>query len=177
VVGFPAPGLVDPDRAAYEVVNEILAGGPSSRLNRELVVEKGLASSVRGDIAPTRDPGLYAIWVQMTKGHAAEEAERSIVAAVADLASRPLKAAELGKAQARLEAALWRQLGSSHGRAELLGEFEIAAGDFRRLFARGDEIGRVTAPDVQRIAAQYLAPGARSVVIARPRETRDKGRS
>ncbi|HEV3030581.1 MAG TPA: pitrilysin family protein [Polyangia bacterium] len=166
-IGFPAPALGDPERAAYEIIAEILAGGPSSRLQRELVVDKALASSVHGDVAPTKDPGLYALWIQMTKGHAAEEAETRVLAALADLAARPVSAAALSKAQARLETAFWRDLASSHGRAERLGEFEIATGDFRRAFARGDELARVTAADVQRVATKYLARGARSVVIAR----------
>jgi zinc protease len=168
VVGFPAPGLGADDRAAYEIANELLAGGPSSRLTQKLVVDSQWASSVHGDVAPTRDPGLYAIWIQMAKGHTAEEAERAVVEAVSELAAHPVDAAELGKAAARLESAFWQQLGSSHGRAEALGEFEIGAGDFRRLFTRGDEYARVTAADVRRIAADYLATGARSVVIARP---------
>ena len=96
VVGFPAPSLADPDRAAYEVAAEILAGGPSSQLPRTLVVDKQWASSVRGDVAPTRDPGLYAIWVQMTKGHTAEEAERIIVDATAALVARPVAARPAG---------------------------------------------------------------------------------
>ncbi|HLK88385.1 MAG TPA: pitrilysin family protein [Polyangia bacterium] len=176
VIGFPAPALGAPDRAAYEVLNELLAGGPSSRLNRALVVERQWASSVHGDIAPTRDPGLYAIWVQMTKGHSAEEAERLVVETAADLAAHPVAAAELGKAAARMEAQFWQQLGSSHGRAETLGAFEIAAGDFRALLARGGEYARVSASDVQKAAADYLGTGARSVVIARPgAETKPAG--
>jgi zinc protease len=167
VVGFPAPALGDADRAAYEIIAEILAGGPSSRLQRELVVEKELASSVHGDVAPTKDPGLFALWIQMTKGHAAEEAEARVMAALADLVARPVAPAELAKAQARVETAFWRELASSHGRAERLGEFEIATGDFRRAFARGDELARVTAADVQRVAKKYMERGARSVVIAR----------
>jgi zinc protease len=177
VVGFPAPGLGDVDRAAYEVVSEILTGGPSSRLYRQLVVDKELASSVRGDVAPTRDPGLFAVWVQMTKGHAAEEAEALLMAAAADLAARPVPAAELRKAQARLETEVLRQMSSSHGRSELVGQFEIATGDFRTLFARAGEYAQVTAADVQRIAAAYLAPGARSVVVARPTAPAGKARS
>jgi zinc protease len=168
VIGFPAPPLGAPDRAAYEVLNELLAGGPSSRLNRALIVDKRWASSVHGDIAPTRDPGLYAIWIQLMKGHNAEEAEKVVVEAVSDLAAHPVGAAELGKAAARMESQFWQQLGSSHGRAETLGAFEIAAGDFRGLLARGAEYARVTAADVQKAAAEYLATGARSVVIARP---------
>jgi zinc protease len=168
VLGFPAPGLGATDRAAYEIANELLAGGPSSRLTKKLLVDTQWASSVHGDVAPTRDPGLYAIWIQMVKGHSAEEAERVVLDAAADLAAHPVGPAELGKAAARLESAFWQQLGSSHGRAEALGEFEIGTNDFRRLFARGEEYARVTAADVQRVAADYLATGARSVVIARP---------
>ncbi|HTA18771.1 MAG TPA: pitrilysin family protein [Polyangia bacterium] len=166
-IGFPAPALGGDDRAAYEILAEILAGGPSSRLQRELVLDTALASSVHGDVAPTKDPGLYALWIQMTKGHAAEEAEARVLAAVADLAARPVSAAELAKAQARVETEYWRDFSSSHGRSERLGEFEIATGDYRRAFARGDELARVTAADVQRVAQKYLGRGARSVVIAR----------
>jgi zinc protease len=166
-IGFPAPALGGDDRAAYEILAEILAGGPSSRLQRELVLDKALASSVHGDVAPTKDPGLYALWIQMTKGHTAEEAEACVLVAVADLAARPVSPAELATAQARVETEYWRDFSSSHGRSERLGEFEIATGDFRRAFARGDELARVTAADVRRVAQKYLGRGARSVVIAR----------
>jgi zinc protease len=169
VIGFPAPGLGDRDRAAYEVAAELLAGGPSSRLHRVLVVDKQWASSVRGELAPTRDPGLFAVWVQMTKGNPAEQAERAITDAVAALASAPITAADLAKAIARLETEFWQRLSSSHGRAEALGEFETAGGGFQNLFARAAAYQAVTAEDVLRVAKSSLATGARSIVIARPR--------
>jgi len=175
VVGFPAPSLGDPDRAAYEVAAEILAGGPSSQLPRTLIVDKQWASSVRGDVAPTRDPALYSIWVQMTKGHTAEEAERVIVDATAALVARPVAAAQLSTAAASLETELLRQLSSSHGRAEALGQFEVAGGGFARLYERTGEYARVSADDVRRVATKYFAGGARSVVIARPGQVNDGG--
>jgi zinc protease len=169
VIGYPAPALGDRDRAAYEVATEILAGGPSSRLYRTLIVDKQWASSVRADLTPTRDPGLGAIWVQMAKGHAAEKAEKVIVDATAALAAQPVAAPELAAAIARLETEFWQRLSSSHGRAEALGEFEIAGGGFQNLFARAAAYPGVTADDVKRIATTYLATGARSVVVARPK--------
>jgi zinc protease len=169
VVGYPAPALADRDRAAYDVAMEILAGGPSSRLYRTLIVDKQWASSVRADLAPTRDPGLCAVWVQMAKGHAAEKAEKVIVDAAAALAAQPVAAPELGAAIARLETEFWQRLASSHGRAEALGEFETAGGGLQNLFSRAAADQGVTADDVKRIAATYLATGARSVVVARPK--------
>ena len=170
VVGYPAPGLADPDRAIYELVDELLLGGPSSRVYKKLVIEHELASSARGDVAPTRDPGLYAIWVQLTRGHTAAEAEEIILQEVAGLARTPIPERELAKAKVRLETAFWRELGSSHGKAELLGQFEIACGDFRRLFQRAGDYARVTPADVQRVVRRYLS-GPRSVVVASPPET------
>ena len=169
VVGLPAPALSDPDRAAYEVMAELLAGGPSSRLYRRLVVDSEMASSVNGDVAPTRDPGLFALWVQMKKGKTAPEGEKVIEAELGRLVNEPVPAAELDKARTQLETAFWAGLTGSGGKAERLGEFEISAGDHRRLLARGAEYGRVTAADVARVARAYVAPGGRSIVVARPR--------
>ena len=168
VMGCAAPALAAADRAAFEVLDEILTGGPSARLYRRLVVQEEIASSVDGSPAPTRDPGLYALWVQMRRGHRAEEAEAIIVAEMQTLAGEPPSEAELTKAKNRIETAFWRALASSEGKAEQLGEFEVVAGDYRKLLERPAEIGRVTAADVQRAAGQYLAGRPRSVVIARP---------
>ena len=169
VLGLPAPALADGDRAAYELLAELLAGGPSSRLYRKLVVDKEIASSINGDVPPTRDPSIYGLWVQMTKGHAMAEAEEIIEAELARLVAQPVPAAELDKARAQLETGLWRGLTSSDGKAEHLGEFEVCAGDYRKLLERAPEYGRVTSDDLGRVARQYFAPGARSIVVAKPK--------
>jgi zinc protease len=168
VVGLPAPGLGEADRAAFEVLAELLAGGPSSRLYRQLVVDKEIASSVNGDVPPTRDAGLYAIWVQTSKGHNAEQAEVIIEAELQRLRDEPVADRELAKAKIQLETSFWAALTSSSGRAEQLGEYAVCAGDHTRLLGRAAEIARVTAADVQRLARERFAPGRRSVVIARP---------
>jgi zinc protease len=168
VMGGPAPALAAPDRAAFEVLDEILTGGPSARLYRQLVVQDEIASSVDGTPSATRDPGLYSLWVQMRRGHRAEEAEAIIAAQMDTLAREPPAEAELVKAKNRIETAFWRALASSEGKASQLGEFEVVAGDYRRLLERPAEIARVAAADVQRAAAQYLAGQPRAVVIARP---------
>ena len=66
-----------------------------------------------------------------------------------------------------METEFWSQLASSHGRAETRGGVRDRRRRLPALLARGAEYARVTAADVQQAAATYLAPGARSVVIAR----------
>jgi predicted Zn-dependent peptidase len=121
------------------------------------VIEDEIASSVVGDVPPTRDPSIYALWVQMTKGHTAAEAEAVIEPELLRLTSEAVPAAELDKARAQLETAFWRGLTSSEGRAEQLGEFEVCAGDYRKLLERASEYGKVTAEDLTRVAASYFA--------------------
>lgn len=168
VVGYPAPGLGDADRVAYEVLAEILAGGPSSRLFRQLVVERGSASSVQGQVAPTRDPGLFAVWVQMIKGHDSAEADAILGKEIARLVDEPVPTTELVAAKNRLETQFWRELGSSRARAEALGDFDVTTGDFRVLVTRSGSYASVHQADIARVAQVYLASRARSVVIASP---------
>ena len=110
--------------------------------------------------------------MQLTRGHTAEEADAILVAEVARLLETPFAPAELDAARNRLETELWRDLGSSRGRAEMLGHFEVVAGDFRLLVGRAAAYAQVGADDVARVAQSYFGDRARSVVIARPSPSR-----
>jgi predicted Zn-dependent peptidase len=54
-------------------------------------------------------------------------------------------------------------LDSNSGMAEALTFYYVAYGDWRKMFTGIDEIAKVTADDVQRVAKQYLIPDARTV--------------
>jgi len=113
MVGSPAPGLGDPDRAAYDVLDQLLTGGPSARLPRALMVERELASSIDADVAATRDPGLWTIVVQMRRGTRAEIGDEVIRRELARLIETAPPLAEMEAARNRLETDLWTELGSS----------------------------------------------------------------
>jgi zinc protease len=170
MVGFPSPGLGDPDRAAYELMDELLTGGPSARLYRALIVDRDLASSLEAEVAPTRDPGLWTIVVQMMKGQAAATGEEVIRRELDRLIAEPVGQRELDAARNRLETAFWSALSSSQGRAEALGHYDVTTGDFRGLLERGAAYARISPAEVSRVARAYLASGARSVVVARPKK-------
>lgn len=170
-IGFPAPALGDVDRAAFEVIDEILTGGPSARLHRRLVTDAQIASSVDGGATPTKDPSLFTLWVQMRRGQKAEAAEALINEELDRVLTKPVADADLDKAKNRIETSFWRGLTSSEGRANQLGEFDVVTGDYRKLFQRADEIRAVTAADVERVAKLYLAGNTRGVIVARPKAT------
>jgi len=170
LLGFPAPALGATDRAAFEVLDEILTGGPSARLHRRLVIESAMASSVDGGPSASKDPGLYSLWVQMRRGHLAAEAESAVSSEIEALLLRGLAEGELDKAKNRLETAFWRALASSEGKATQLGEFEVVTGSFENLMARATQIAAVTGEDVRAAVSAYLATPRRAVLVAHPAE-------
>ncbi len=167
-IGFKGPALTDADYPALEVASEILFGGNSSRLQKLLVADTEIASSVGASPAPFRDPGLYEISVSMQRAHRAEEAERLVYDQLARLAAEKLPAHELETARTRLETRLWRELRPQSGKAEALGHYHTTAGDYRKLFSVAENYRRVEEADVRRAAERYFAPARRTVLIAHP---------
>ena len=85
LVGYKAPGQDDPDWAALEIVATMLAGCPSARLHRRLVIEQEAASSVDAQLTPFRDPSLLRLAVTTARGHRADEILASIDREIAAL--------------------------------------------------------------------------------------------
>src|SRR5213079_3448919 len=73
LVGYKAPGQDDPDWAVLEIVSMLLAGCPSARLYRRLVIEREAASSVDAQLTPFRDPSLLRLAVTAARGHSADD--------------------------------------------------------------------------------------------------------
>jgi len=63
----------------------------------------------------------------------------------------------------KIRADLIRQLDSNSGMAGALASYYVNYGDWRKMFTGIDEIDKVTADDVQRVARKYLVPDTRTV--------------
>jgi zinc protease len=63
LVGYKAPGQDHADWPALEIVATMLAGCPSARLQRRLVIDLEAASSVDAQLTPFRDPSLFRLAV------------------------------------------------------------------------------------------------------------------
>ena len=174
LVGYKAPGQDHPDWAVLEIVATLLAGCPSARLYRRLVIEREAASSVDAQLTPFRDPSLLRLAVTATRGHRADEILGVIDSELAQMAEQPPLQAEVEKAKAIAETDFWTSLVDVDGKAEALGHYETALGDFRKVSAIADRLAAVTVDDVARAIRGYLAASRRTIVIAEPEaETED----
>jgi zinc protease len=172
LMGWRGLGLDHPEHTALGVAVELLAGSNSSRLYRQLVVEREICSSVAMDQPEFRDPGLVEIRASLMRGHRSAAAEEVIAQQLVTLGAEGPTPAELGRAKNRLEAAHWQGLRHPEGKARSIGHWEATVGDFRSLFQVADRMRAVTAEDVRRAVATYLAPERCNVVVAEPAQRR-----
>jgi zinc protease len=111
--------------------------------------------------------------VTTARGHKASEILDVIDTEIAALVASPPTAKEVEKAKALAETDFWSSLVDVDGKAEALGHYETALGDFRRLSAIAERLTVVSVEDVARVVRTYLVPAKRTIVIAEPEHDDD----
>ena len=159
-----APPTRHEDGPALDVLSQILSGGRSSRLYRNLVYEGQIALFAEGSYWELVDAGVFYAFAGVRPGASIDEVERRFFAEIARLHSEPVGQAELEKAKRQLEVSLVNGLLTSHALASRIARDYATFGRIRPLSERLDAIQAVTAEDVQRVAAKYLVDEMRSVV-------------
>lgn len=168
LVAYHAPGTGSPDYTALEVADTLLTSGQSSRLYRRMVDTDQLVLSVRAQQRPTFDPSLFTFSLAPRAGVDPARTEKVLYEELGELQTTPVPDSELRKAKNQLLAGHYRQLKTIAGRANLLGSYEVFYGDYRKLYTAGDDIEKVTAADVQRVARQYFTAQNRTVATLIP---------
>ncbi|MGD0675323.1 MAG: pitrilysin family protein [Polyangiaceae bacterium] len=172
LLAFKGPALGDADHAAMTILSEVLFGGRASRLYRTLVVERELATDLRGWVSTYRDPGLFECWVTARAQHTANDILPLLDEAFSRIRSDVVSEDELARAKARLELGSLQQLETVSGKAEQIGFFETVLGDPAHAFRRVEAYRRTTVGDVRRAARRYLSDSARTLLRVIPERGR-----
>ncbi len=168
LLAYKGPALGDIDHATMTVLSEVLFGGRASRLYRALIVERELATDVRGWVSTFRDPGLFECWVTARGGHKTGEIQSIMDEAFERMRHDVVSENELARAKARLELGMLQQLETISGKAEQIGFFETVLGDPAYAYRRVDAFRRTTTSDLRRTARRYLVDDARTIVRVVP---------
>jgi predicted Zn-dependent peptidase len=157
VAGFKRPGQDDADDPVYEVISLILSGGRTSLLYKELVQEKKIAVEVEASATypSSRYPNLFVIFVAPAVGHTVEENQKALEDLLAGFAARKIDAETLQRVKTQARASVIRRLDSNSGLASLLTSYYGSYGDWRKLFTQLDDLNKVTAEDVERVARLF----------------------
>jgi len=178
---YHAPRFTDPDYFPLLVVDAVLTGASGlniwsggrvptpqrrARLYRALV-DRGLASSVGGFLAPTAEPFLFSLSATVAAGQSLAAVEETALAEIDRLIHEGPTAAEVATVQAQLRARFVYDGDSVTDMAHQLGYFATIGRwqDWHDAFPR---LEAVTLEAAQRAAARYLDADNRTIGTFEP---------
>lgn len=149
------------DYPSVDVLNEVLTNEPNGRLYQSMV-KSGKASALWGWAAGLKDPGFMYINADVLKEKSLDDARKTFYGTIDELNTKPVTQEEVDKAKNKLLKD-FEQLYRNTARVGTgLSEF-IGQGDWRLFFLYRDNLKKVTAADVNRVAKTYLVPSNRTV--------------
>ena len=154
MMGWHKPNVPHPDDAALRVVSEILTGGSSGRLTKNLVEGKQLAASVGTDheYPGVRWPNLFLIEALPRSPHTTAQVEEALWAELERLGREPVSERELKKVKNNVRASFVREMESNFNLAVALGVAQAAFQSWSVMLEAQAAVEKVTAADIQRVA-------------------------
>jgi predicted Zn-dependent peptidase len=123
-LAFRTPARLDPQFYPCDLLTDILAQGPSSRLYRHLLKEQQLFSSIDAYLTGNHDPGLLVVEGRPSKGISPEQALAAIWAELDALCAQPVPERELEKIKHRYESTVVYAETSALNNAQHLAYYE-----------------------------------------------------
>jgi predicted Zn-dependent peptidase len=166
-LGTPAYHQTHDDRHALYVLNTILGGSMSSRLFQHIREERGLAYAVYSGLTTYSDAGMLTVYA----GCAVERVREVVDLTMAELRTlreSPVPADELARAKDHLKGSLMLNLESTSSRMSHLARQHIQFGRHFTLDEILAEIDRVSAADVQRVAAELFRNSGLAASVVGP---------
>jgi predicted Zn-dependent peptidase len=159
-VAYKRPDEYDRDDSVFDVIQLILSNGRSGVLYKEMVEDKRLSTTAQAvaTFPNGRYPNLFTFLLVPSPGHTVEENQKALDELLARFKAKPVDAEVLQRAKTQVKAGVLRLLSSNSGQAKLLALHHAVYGNWRKVFTSLDELSKVTAEDVQRVAQRYFVP-------------------
>ncbi len=166
-IAWKRPDQHDKDDPVFDVIGEILSGGRTGLLYEQLVRDRNIALSATAiaTFPGGKYPNLFLVWVAPSSGHTNAENEKAVYGILDGLKEKEVDAQTLKRVKTKLRASLLRQLDNNTGMAEQLTYYRVNYGDWRKMFTGLDDIDKVTAADVERVAREYFVESGRTVAF------------
>lgn len=179
VMAYHVPTLRDPANDwqpyALEVLAGILDGNESARLNKALVREQQLASSVgAGYDSVARGPALFMLEGTPSQGKTVQELEQGVRAQLALLVRDGVTEEELKRVKAQVEAGEVYKRDSVFYQAMQIGQMESSGLSYKTIPLMLQKLRAVTAEQVQSVARELLKDDYLTVAVLDPQPLGDQ---
>ena len=173
VMGYHAPVLHDAsadwEPYALQMLVGVLDGNGSARLNKELVRNQQIASSINADYDSTgRGPGMFFLSGTPSEGRSAAELESALRIEIERLIDAGVTEKELRRVRAQVVSSHVFQLDSMFYQAMQIGQLESVGLSYRDLDTIIKKLQAVTAEQVREVAIKYLIDDSLTVAVLDP---------
>ena len=163
MLAYHVPQTISEDYYALSLLESILSSGKTSRLYNSLVDERQIAIRVSTDYSYAFDPFLFIIYGICGKGITPAHLEAAILEQLDKIIEEGIKPEELQKVKNQKLMEFYHTMETINGKANTIGTYELFFGDFKKLFSAPRDFARVTAEDIQKVAAKYFTKNNRTV--------------
>ncbi|KQZ30247.1 pitrilysin family protein [Duganella sp. Root1480D1] len=169
IVAYKVPERASADTYALSVLQSLLTDGKTSRLYKALV-ETQLATSVTAGSGDGFDPGLLYLMTVAAAGVEPAKVEKAMLDAIDKVVKEGVSDEELQKVKNTKLLDIYRHQETINGKAQMLGNYEVFNGDYRKAFDAPAAYEKLTTADIQAIAAKYLKKSQRTIGVLDAKE-------
>ncbi|SFN88111.1 zinc protease [Formivibrio citricus] len=160
-VVYHLPSGSHSDFVALELFTLVMADTPSGRLHKSLV-QTGKATAVGAWNADLFDPGYAFYSVHMRKNDSPQEVRRVLIDTLEGVARQPVTKEEVETARRAVQSAIEKTLNDPASLARALTNAAVL-GDWRLFFWQRDQLARIDADEVNRVASRYFRAANRTL--------------
>ncbi|MFM6938729.1 MAG: M16 family metallopeptidase [Aquirufa sp.] len=171
-MAYHIPSGLHPDFIACDVLVDLLTDAPSGRLYKALIDTKK-ASSQFGYTMQLKEPGLVYFGAEVLKSKSVDSVKNIMIETIEQFAKQAPTQEEVDRIKTKGIKNIELLLNNAQRVGVGLSEY-IAQGDWRLLFHTRNQLEKVTAADVQRVAAKYFKSANRTSGIFYPTEKPDR---
>ena len=169
VMGYRIPANGTPDFYAVELLNRVLSGGNSARMNTALKDEQQLAIYTGAFNFPFEQPGIAMLFAIANAGVEVNALETAMQREVDRLSTTPISATELAKLKVQVETEAIADNSRVAGIAGNLATAHVLLGNTELINTELDRYLSLTAEDLQRAARTYFVKDNRVVLHYLPK--------
>lgn len=168
ITSYLLPPQGHPDSYALEIASAILSGGQSSRLYKRLVYDEQTAVAAGGEAQLLEGPSFFFGYAIANQGKNIKELSTSLEYTYGEMQKTAVPDDELTKAKNQIIASFVVGRQSMQAKADFLGRCAVLFGDPERYNTELENYRKVTAADVQRVIAKYLAKDRQVKIYVQP---------
>jgi zinc protease len=163
-LGRTGPARTDADYFPTLVVNDVLGGGYSARLNAEIRIKRGLSYGVRSQIASRKAPAPIIASAQ-TRNDAVPQVVDLMTAEFTRLGAQPIPAAELEARKAVLIGSFGRSVETTGGLAGQLSALAQVGLPLEKLQTYSADVAAVTPEQAAAAAKAHYDPSSANLIV------------